>query len=135
PEDEKYPATTTSTKEIPQVNDEARTNIEKLINIHKRRLHVLEEQSAHYGASVDPAIPIEIEDITEKISQLEAQLAQGGSSQPKKSPPPLNPVPLHQQANTRDQIFISYSHADKRWLDRLMIHLRPLVRDDNLKVW
>ena len=35
----------------------------------------------------------------------------------------------------RNTIFISYSHVDKRWMDRLMIHLRPLVRDDNLKVW
>jgi hypothetical protein len=35
----------------------------------------------------------------------------------------------------RNTVFISYSRSDKKWLDRLMVHLRPLVRDDKIKVW
>lgn len=35
----------------------------------------------------------------------------------------------------RDQIFISYSHKDKRWLDEIQKTLKPLVRQDKLQVW
>jgi len=32
------------------------------------------------------------------------------------------------------QVFISYSHQDKEWLERLKVHLKPLVRS-GLEVW
>ncbi len=32
----------------------------------------------------------------------------------------------------RDQLFISYSHADRPWVDRLQTMIRPLVRSDAL---
>src|SRR5437868_2891144 len=37
--------------------------------------------------------------------------------------------------NLRDQVFVSYSHKDKKWLDRLSTILRPLVRDEKISVW
>lgn len=36
---------------------------------------------------------------------------------------------------SRDQIFISYSHNDKRWLDKLKTNLIPLQRDGTISVW
>ncbi|MEN3615260.1 TIR domain-containing protein, partial [Plantactinospora sp. ZYX-F-223] len=35
----------------------------------------------------------------------------------------------------RNQVFISYSHRDADWLDRLKIHLSPLIRKGIVDVW
>jgi hypothetical protein len=35
----------------------------------------------------------------------------------------------------RVRVFVSYSHKDRRWLDRLKVHLRPLERDHNFEYW
>lgn len=37
--------------------------------------------------------------------------------------------------HSRDQIFISYSHQDSKWLKRLETHLKPRIRNGNLNVW
>jgi len=33
------------------------------------------------------------------------------------------------------KVFVSYSHRDKRWLDRLRVHLKPLERESFFDVW
>ncbi|MCX6630998.1 MAG: toll/interleukin-1 receptor domain-containing protein [Candidatus Solibacter sp.] len=35
----------------------------------------------------------------------------------------------------RDEIFVSYSHRDRRWLDELVITLAPLIRKRSITVW
>ena len=35
----------------------------------------------------------------------------------------------------RDQVFICYSHKDKRWLDDLQTHLKPHVRNGSITAW
>lgn len=35
----------------------------------------------------------------------------------------------------RDQVFISYSHVDRKWLDKLRTHLKPFERAHRIQVW
>jgi TIR domain len=39
------------------------------------------------------------------------------------------------QARARDKVFISYSHDDSRWMERLQTHLEPYVRNAMIPVW
>ena len=36
---------------------------------------------------------------------------------------------------TQPKIFVSYSHKDKEWLERLQVHLKPLKRDGTIDLW
>jgi TIR domain len=59
--------------------------------------------------------------------------------------PPQPPEHTPQQSNRRpegekpsrrsDQVFISYSHKDKVWLERLQVMLKPLVRKGEISLW
>lgn len=35
----------------------------------------------------------------------------------------------------RDQVFISYSHSDQKWLEKLRTHLKPFERTHKIEVW
>lgn len=35
----------------------------------------------------------------------------------------------------RRKVFICYSHADRGWLERLQVHLKPVTRDFDIGVW
>ncbi len=82
-----------------------------------------------------------------EIRKAEAQLAElgGPSAGPiartvAPVPPDVSPTvapksPQSPLPPARDQVFISYSHADKRWLDQLLEQLAPLKRQGKVKVW
>jgi hypothetical protein len=36
---------------------------------------------------------------------------------------------------TRDQVFVSYCHKDALWLEKILVHLRPLERRGIVDVW
>jgi internalin A len=35
----------------------------------------------------------------------------------------------------RDKVFISYSHHDTKWLERLRVRLKPLQRIHRVEIW
>lgn len=37
--------------------------------------------------------------------------------------------------NSKTHVFVCYSHKDRRWLERLKVHLKPLTREYDLEVW
>ncbi|MDX2217300.1 MAG: COR domain-containing protein [Oculatellaceae cyanobacterium bins.114] len=89
--------------------------------------------------SVDPpayGIPLEKGDFGESAFQRargsnpmqqdldrerEAILARSAQPQPKTMP--------------RNQVFISYSHKDKKWLTQLQTHLKPMIRNESVVPW
>ena len=107
---------------------------QKLIATKQRPLQKLQEQEAMMGINTPPHISIEIEDIEEEIAQLQAQF------QPSINTPPAAPAsppaaPPTTTPPAKPHIFISYSHKDEMWKDRLMTHLQVLALEDYFEVW
>jgi TIR domain len=44
----------------------------------------------------------------------------------------MGSMPARASSNS---VFISYSHADRKWLDRLLENVRPLVREGHIQVF
>ncbi len=37
--------------------------------------------------------------------------------------------------SVREEVFVSYSHKDKKWLDEVLTHLKPYLRSSSITVW
>src|SRR5690606_22976993 len=48
---------------------------------------------------------------------------------------PGSPTAVPSKLTGRDKVFFSYSHADGEYLERALIHLRPLERAGALNLW
>ena len=55
-------------------------HLKKLREMHRKRLQILEVQSANFGALAPPHILMEIEDIQSKIETIDNQFSDDGNS-------------------------------------------------------
>lgn len=70
---------------------------------------------------------------------MPTRISKAKSPKPAK-PKVVKPAPPKRRAtkavkSERTDVFVSYSHADKKWLTRLQVHLKPLQRDYNINIW
>lgn len=42
---------------------------------------------------------------------------------------------MNKPAQLQPSVFVSYSHRDSTWLERLRVHLKPLMREGDLVLW
>lgn len=107
-------------------------DLQTLIREHSRRLQKLKEQEARYGYSVDPHILLEIEDIEAKIQALQTELNQlsAGNAVPTAANERPSPVFDNQMVSSEPgtgqyhSCFISYSHQDETFVERLYADLQ-----------
>jgi hypothetical protein len=104
-------------------------HIKDIIDIKKKRLSQLEIQRAKFGISAPVHIIMEIEELIGDIEKLNSNTPLDKISSHK------NLINSNEKSSKRNQIFISYSHKDSRWLQRLQIHLKPLERLGNISRW
>ena len=43
--------------------------------------------------------------------------------------------PREMEGDSKLKVFVSYSRADEKWLKRLQIHLKPVIREGTLELW
>jgi len=47
----------------------------------------------------------------------------------------LSPLEVSTNATDSSPVFVSYSHRDEKWLERLKVHLKPLIREGQIDLW
>lgn len=111
-------------------------HVQKLIHTNQRRLAVLQEQQARMGYSTPPHITLEIEDIEQELARLLARLREQLHAAPTAAEAPAAaPLAGGDALAAKPNIFISYSHKDEPWKDRLMTHLQVLAMEERFAVW
>lgn len=100
------------------------------INVQQRidNLRPLIDVRSHFEIPTDPSSDIKTSN-AERLVKLEEVFQ---SKQAKFTPETsIATMP----SPKRDQVFISYSHKDKVWLDKLQTMLKPLMRNKTISVW
>lgn len=101
-------------------------DLRRLIELKSRRLQKLKEQQALLGISVDPTVPIEIDDIETEIERLHEELSVLEDRGQQKALGPTDTLPT---------VFVSYSHKDEIEKEELLSHLTVLERAGVYRLW
>lgn len=109
------------------MNNKESTRFKSHLDMHRRRLQVLEQQLASFGTNYAPShIVIEIEDLRKTIADLTAQSTDERSSETFESG-----VELHRTAIPAPHVFLSYSRKNSQAVELLADQLR--IR--GIRVW
>ncbi len=75
----------------------------------------------------------EVEGFQEELFMLRTrveELAAGHPTEPESEGPQQHP-----RRADRPTVFLSFSHADRAWVKRLLVHLKPLDRAQKVRLW
>jgi len=121
------------------VDDEQ--HIQELLKILQGRLRVLERQAAAHGYLTPPHIITEIEDISQKMAQLKAQVRHSTALDNLNIPPSLDPVAstpfveenVEMDTRFRYDAYISYvdRNPDAAWVWEMLV---PKLKAANLRL-
>lgn len=90
------------------------------------------ESRAHLEAQIrDLERAIQSRDASELLRLVGADAPAPTSSAPLVAPA----LASHPAPGGLPSVFISYARADRKWLDRLLVHLKPLERQKRLAIW
>jgi len=105
---------------------------EQDLNCYIKKLELLRELESKNLIRSEVIIMHRDRIVAEMLQVVSSQTKQGSESHlpsfPSETPPP--PVP-----SSQDYIFISYSHKDKKWLEKLHLFVAPLVQQGKLHLW
>jgi hypothetical protein len=88
------------------------------------------------GGGVDSAARDLLNDVKQLIDEAEdIERRLGHFSDPSSSPAAPAPSASVRTTESRDAIFVAYSHDDRVWVERLKTHLRPLTTGGTLELW
>jgi hypothetical protein len=73
----------------------------------------------------------EMEDINSRIDYFSEKIPLEAGEKRKNS----IILPDNNSSSRSESIFVAYSHKDKKWLDRIEIHLTPLQKKGQLTIW
>lgn len=113
------------------MNEELKHLIE-LLTAHRRRMYILELQSAQFGAYVPPYIIIDLEDAKKQIDELEARIARIEQNKGTQSPDTTTKIDDEERQHIEDiyqplrklRIFLCHSSGDKPVVRLLYIRLQ-----------
>ncbi len=95
----------------------------KQLQYARRTLALLEEQAAGFTSLTIPAyLAIELEDKRREVASLQGKIKQINEAANGQTSAVTS---RNSDGSNRTKVFMSYSHEDKIWLDRLLVHLKP----------